>query len=63
MTPQLSHEAPVLPVIPEESAQVAGLHYVSDPRPGIRRQRAGRGFCYRGPDGRPIHDPPRCYAV
>jgi DNA topoisomerase I len=57
MTPQPSPETPVLPVIPKESAQAAGLHYVSDTRPGIRRQRAGRGFCYRGPDGRPIRDP------
>jgi DNA topoisomerase I len=52
-----SHAAPVLPVAPEASAQVAGLHYVSDTQPGIRRQRAGRGFCYRGMDGRPIRDP------
>jgi DNA topoisomerase I len=47
----------VLPVAPEESAQAAGLRYVSDTQPGIRRQRAGRGFCYRGIDGRPIRDP------
>jgi len=33
------------------------LRYVSDTQPGIRRQRAGRGFCYRGMDGRPIRDP------
>jgi len=57
MATQLSHEAPVLPVAPEESAQAAGLRYVSDTQPGIRRQRAGRGFCYRGLDGKPIRDP------
>jgi DNA topoisomerase-1 len=56
MATQPSHEAPVLPVAPEESAQVAGLRYVSDTQPGIRRQRAGLGFCYRGTDGRPIRD-------
>lgn len=33
---------------PEESTQAAGLRYVSDTQPGIRRQRVGRGFCYRG---------------
>ena len=54
---QLSHRAPVLPVAPEESAQAAGLRYVLDTQPGIRRQRAGRGFCYRGLDGKPIRDP------
>ena len=54
---QPSHEAPVLPVVPEESAQAAGVRYVSDTQPGIRRQRAGRGFCYHGLDGRPIRDP------
>ena len=47
----------MLPVAPEESAQAAGLRYVSDTQPGIRRQRAGRGFCYRDIDGRPIRNP------
>ncbi|MCY1665963.1 DNA topoisomerase IB [Rhizobium sp. SL86] len=28
-----------------------GLTYVSDREPGIRRQRRGKGFCYRMPDG------------
>src|SRR5829696_9081749 len=41
---------------PEESAQAAGLRYVSDARPGIRRRRAGTGFSYVDPDGRPIRD-------
>ena len=57
MATQPSHEATVLPVAPEESAQAAGLRYVSDTQPGIRRQRTGRGFCYRGIDGRLIRDP------
>jgi DNA topoisomerase-1 len=57
MATQPSQEAPVLPVAPEGSAQAVGLRYVSDTQPGIRRQRAGRGFCYRGLDGRPIRDP------
>ena len=42
---------------PEESALAAGLRYVSDAAPGIRRQRAGRGFSYVGPDSRRIRDP------
>src|SRR4029453_1117835 len=57
MAKQLSpqrHQAIELPVAPEVSAQVAGLRYVSDMQPGIRRQRTGRGFWYRGMDGRPI---------
>jgi DNA topoisomerase IB len=45
MATQPSHAAPELPVAPEASAQAAGLHYVSDTQPGIRRQRTGRGFC------------------
>ena len=46
-----------LPIDPVESAQAAGLHYVSDDRPGIRRQRVGRGFRYLGLDGKPIRHP------
>ncbi len=42
---------------PEESARAAGLRYISDDRPGIRRRRAGKGFTYIGPDGRPVKDP------
>jgi DNA topoisomerase-1 len=41
---------------PKESAQAAGLRYVTDAAPGIRRRRAGRGFTYVGPDGRPVRD-------
>ena len=33
------------------SAAAAGLRYVSDSMPGIRRHRQGRGFTYVGPDG------------
>ncbi|MBI2394797.1 MAG: DNA topoisomerase IB [Deltaproteobacteria bacterium] len=38
------------------SARAAGLHYVADDRPGIRRVRSGKGFRYLGPDGRPVRD-------
>ena len=42
---------------PIESAAEAGLHYVSDDAPGIRRKRSGSGFTYLGPDGKRISDP------
>ena len=45
-----------LDVNPLKSAKVAGLRYVSDRRPGIRRVRTGAGFKYVGPDGRTIKD-------
>ncbi len=41
---------------PEESAKAASLRYVTDDRPGIRRRRAGTGWSYAGPDGRPIRE-------
>jgi len=41
---------------PKVSAQAAGLRYVMDTRPGIRRVRAGRGFRYTGPDGKTVRD-------
>jgi DNA topoisomerase-1 len=41
---------------PAESAQEAGLRYVSDTMPGFARKRAGKGFTYVGPDGRRITD-------
>src|SRR4051812_24938511 len=42
---------------PVAAAKAAYLRYVSDDAPGIRRIRAGRGFRYVGPDGRPVRDP------
>lgn len=41
---------------PVGSARTAGLRYVSDEQPGIRRRRAGRGFTYTGQDGTTIRD-------
>ena len=41
---------------PIESAQAAGLRYVSDTQPGIRRKKSGKGFTYVGPDGKTIRD-------
>src|SRR5205814_10586549 len=43
-------------VDPAESAKEAGLRYVSDFRPGIRREKAGEGFRYTGPDGEKVDD-------
>jgi DNA topoisomerase-1 len=45
------------PVAPLESAQAAGLRYVTDASPGIRRKRAGSGFRYVDVDGRTVRDP------
>jgi DNA topoisomerase-1 len=39
-----------------EAAHDAGLVYVVDEAPGIRRKRSGRGFSYTGPGGRTISD-------
>jgi DNA topoisomerase I len=39
------------------SAEAAGLCYVTDEMPGIRRRRHGRGFSYLDPDGRLLRDP------
>jgi DNA topoisomerase-1 len=41
---------------PVESAEAAGLRYVSDTMPGIRRKKAGSGFTYVGTDGKTIKD-------
>jgi DNA topoisomerase-1 len=40
-----------------KTVQDAGLRYVSDSAPGIRRLRSGKGFRYVGPDGRVVRDP------
>jgi DNA topoisomerase-1 len=43
-------------VDPPAAAEQAGLVYVSDEEPGIRRRRAGKGFAFRNPDGSPVRD-------
>ncbi len=43
-------------VDPVASAAAAGLHYVTDDGPGIRRRRSGRGWSYRGPEGHLVRD-------
>jgi len=51
--------AELVPTTPDpvESARAAGLRYVSDDKPGIRRRRNGRGWTYVDPAGRTIADP------
>ncbi len=39
-----------------ETAKSAGLRYVNDSEPGIRRVKRGKGFSYTGPDGERISD-------
>lgn len=39
-----------------ESAKLAGLRYMNDASPGIRRKRKGKGFVYIGVDEHPIRD-------
>ena len=41
----------LLPTDPYESAKIAGLRYVTDDVPGIRRKRRGHGWSYVKPDG------------
>ena len=59
---QMSMEAPGQPdqsaTAPDArtAAREAGLRYVTDRQPGIRRKRAGKWFSYIGLDGRPIRD-------
>lgn len=48
---------PALIKDPVQSAKAAGLRYVSDDIPGIRRKRSGKGFVYIDVDGNRINDP------
>jgi DNA topoisomerase-1 len=41
---------------PVESAKAAGLRYVDDQQPGLRRRRAGKHFIILDADGRPVRD-------
>jgi DNA topoisomerase-1 len=48
---------PAETVEPEDAASLAGLHHVSDARPGITRRKAGRGFLYAAPTGTRTKNP------
>jgi len=41
----------------EQSAKAAGLRYVADDVPGIRRRKSGKTFAYAHPQGGPVRDP------
>lgn len=59
MSPRESSDTPdrvAADTLGPRSAAPAGLVYVSDAEPGIRRKGAGRGFSYVGLDGAPIRD-------
>ena len=43
-------------VDPKDAAESAGLIYVSDEEPGIRRKKAGKGFTYIEPGGGKVED-------
>ena len=43
-------------VDPRDAAESAGLTYVSDEEPGIRRKKAGNGFTYIRPGGGKVED-------
>ncbi len=45
-------------VDPREAAEYAGLTYVSDEQPGIRRHKTGKGFRYLSPGGAKVVDAP-----
>jgi DNA topoisomerase-1 len=47
---------PVPNTDPPAAAKAAGLRYVHDDRPGIRREPAGDGFRYRDAKGGPVED-------
>jgi DNA topoisomerase-1 len=58
--PNLDATSAAEPVSPLEhpvaSARAAGLRYVIDDKPGLTRHKRGKGFVYRGPDGKPVKD-------
>jgi DNA topoisomerase-1 len=43
-------------VDPRDAAETAGLRYVCDEEPGIRRKKAGKGFTYVKPGGAKVED-------
>lgn len=61
MKSTLSQPAKIKPESPgptmfREAAESAGLRYVSDEAPGIKRIRRGKRFSYAMPDGKPVRD-------
>ncbi len=57
MTDAALDDAPSSDVVdPRDAAESAGLTYVSDEEPGIRRRKAGKGFAFLKPDGTRVTD-------
>src|SRR5690349_11834959 len=52
----MSSATTLKPVDSVQSAKSAGLRYVTDASPGIRRKKVGTGTVYFGPDGATIRD-------
>jgi DNA topoisomerase-1 len=50
------HSIPLVPTDALASAKAANLRYVTGEGPGIVRKRRGKGFCYLGPDSKPVRD-------
>ena len=46
----------IVPAEALDAARSAGLHYVTDRSPGIRRMKCGRGFRYVTLEGRTLSD-------
>jgi DNA topoisomerase I len=44
-------------VDPKDAAEFAGLRYISDTRPGIRRRKSGKSFTYTRADGSRLTEP------
>jgi DNA topoisomerase-1 len=55
----LALEADPIPTMPDPvaSARAAGLRYVTDTKPGIRRRKSGKGWTYLSPSGEVLKDP------
>jgi DNA topoisomerase-1 len=56
LTPMLDLSAAEAVVDPKDAAEYAGLTYVSDEKPGIRRKRSGKGFRYESGTGGRVKD-------
>lgn len=56
ITPEAANGTAGIIVDPQEAAETAGLRYISDDRPGIRRLKRGAGFRYLAANGRPVTD-------
>ncbi len=50
------HTLPSTQTEPIKSAQAAGLHYVSDDKPGLQRMKVGQGFRYADAKGKAVRD-------